>query len=158
MDLKKIVMRTFPLFALFLTSVLFLISSCQKEELIISPALEPTAVLEQATGNVSIVASGATIQLADDAPSSDYEYLTIGVSIDPCPKEGHKTLWVYQKLADDLLSAINPELYNIEWFNEDYELLGSTDTLSCVSEGASYRVIVWNIEDTEYAVLTITLN
>ena len=152
-------MKTFPFIILNAIGILFLFSSCEKEDTVPAPAFEMGSEIKLKTGDGSLVASNATVVLPDNILSNtDYDYLTIGVSVDPCSIPGKKTLWVYQKLADDLLTAIDLNTYNIEWFNSNLELLSSIDILNCISSNSCYQVHVWDKKNQEFAVRTIFVN
>lgn len=149
-------MKSAPFVILSIVSILFLFTSCHKEEITSTPVLETTSEAQPEIQALRAGLSNVSNHSGDTPIDVFYENLTLGVSEYPCTGSSGTTLFVYFVLADDLLQGINLETYNIEWYNKDYQILGREDTVSCIPGGKTYWVMVWHKITNEAATYQIT--
>ncbi len=141
-------MKALQNLALLLVATLLLFSSCKKEEL--TPAPETTTSLSAET-----TPRPQAVEPLDNNSNRNFteeEHLVIAIREEPCSRGG-TSLIVYQKIYDDLQAALDLDLYNVEWFNDEFRLLSETDIVYCLSEPGFYKAIVWNKRTHETATL-----
>jgi hypothetical protein len=135
---------------------LLLFTSCVKEEITLSPKATKAESSALSTSLASRLQSEATVDPKDNIFTPDFEYLNVRIFQNPCSRSGI-TLEVFQLLATDMVAEIDLRKYNIEWFDDSFQLLGETTILNCLPQAGTYRVIVWNKRTNETATYSIVI-